>query len=409
MFLYQSVIRELAVYPLDYFVGCFRVESLILEITKKCTNQCSHCSNYGSPQATEFLSLDLLKNIVDQAIDFKHKRIAFWGGEPFLHKDFSALLAYCLQRGLNVGIVTNGFWAESEYSVRDFVNCFQPLLRGGQYIKLEISCDGFHQTQEATPLRNIINIISVLEKEHPLGFDYAVQSVAITRDDTFKKLLACLRKRKVDVNNVKQKRRIVPLEYSVGRAKTLPDKKVLPYIKAAAKITESSPNVSLYITASGAAVFCENFVGEKILPLGSIRGCTLTDIENNLNQKRLLKLLHFQPLKFFFYPFRKYLNIQDFCAELSAGKIKNMFYVRDKAAEILQIKQKQFDKSGELTKARQIYTGRFKASRVCASLKTIELYGDLSDVFNLKKLQKHIANPRLQKYIQHLLNTLYSL
>ncbi|MDR2428440.1 MAG: radical SAM protein [Candidatus Margulisbacteria bacterium] len=409
MYLYETIGKELENYPPAYFLDRFKLDSLTVELTKHCTNSCAHCSNYGSPRSGEFLSLELLKNIVDQAAELKQTRLAFWGGEPFLHQDFTALLEYVLRKGFNVGIITNGFWAKSEQAVRDFVCRFQKLLRGGQFIKLVVSCDRFHQTQPATPRQNIINVVSVLETDRPRGFDYDLQSVEYSKDNTFAEVLRCLEKQGIETGRVKLKQRTVPLEYSVGRAKKLSVVENNPYAKRGSALSDNEPKVKLFITVSGDAVLYENFVGEKILPVGNIKNLTLADLEDKLNSNRLLKLLHFQPLKFFFYPFRKYLDIQNFCVELSNGKIQNMFYARDKVAEVLQVKEKRFDKSPELKKARKIYTQKMNAAQTLACLRVIEDYGDLADSFFLRELVQKSEDKLLKQKISSLLQTAYSL
>ncbi|MDR1997805.1 MAG: radical SAM protein [Candidatus Margulisbacteria bacterium] len=410
MYLYKTIQQELADYPLDYFVNRFRINSLSLQLTKRCTNRCAHCSNYGSPQAGEFLDLALIKKVVAEAAQLKYSGIMLWGGEPFLHRDFYQILEYVLQQGFNVCVNTNGFWAESRQAVRELVRRFQPLLGPRQQLSLSVSCDTFHQSQRPTPARNIANIVLELCRE-PAGFGYELQSVRMSGDTTFAGVLALIQEEDAaaPLDLIRQKQRFVPLECSVGRAKKLrlagPD----PYAESALLMLNGSPNILLFISAAGDGFLYENWLGEQILPCGNIKQMSLVELEQQLNRQRLLKLLHFQPKKYFFYPFRKYLDLQKLSAEIAGGKIKNTFFLRDYIVKLLQTTAKQFDKSADLKKARQIYSRACRADKALAALAVIEAYGDLSDVFQLRELRGRTADTSVKQKISALLEQTYSL
>jgi organic radical activating enzyme len=399
--------EEVNAYPLK-FTDSFQVESVMLEITKHCTNYCPHCANYGSPKQKEYLELPLIKNIVDQIVEMRHSTIFLWGGEPFLHPNFSEILEYCLNNSLNIYCNTNAFWAVSEQAVQSFVDKFVSLLREKQNIKLAISCDKFHQEQRPTPLKHIVNLLTVLDKNSE-WFDYEIQSVDTIDDGTFSDLLnvlpehvaqACLHKHKM-----------FPLEYSIGRAKKMlpgAELHVCPQDKNTIKIFAEVDEVRIYVTATGECVLYENWVGDKILSLGNARNVSLKKIENVLNSSKFFKLLHFQPVKYFFYPFRKYLDLRKLTIDISAGKIRDFYFLRDAVAELMQIKEKQFDRSADLALARAVYLDKFAENKALRCLDVIGHYGDFTDTFALRYLLSRTNDEKIKQKVEELLATIYS-
>jgi hypothetical protein len=408
-YLSEIIIREVENYSLE-FANRLQIDSIMLEITRRCTNVCAHCANYGSPQAKEYLTLKTVKNIIDQALMRRHQQILLWGGEPFLHPDFSEILEYCLQAGLDVYCNTNAFWATSEQAVRSFVERFVPLLRDTQSIKLAVSCDKFHQKQELTPLRNIACLLKVLVACQR-GFDYEIQSVEDAGDNTFADLLNLMPEHVAQ--KCLHKHKVFALERSVGRAKGLPpDESLNPYlgeytINSFSDIDQEA--IRIFITATGDVVLYENWVGDKIASWGNIKNDSLEAIDKKLNSSKFFKLLHSQPIKYFFYPFRKYLNIQKLAQDVAESKIKNRYFLRDAVAGLMQVQEKQFDKTRELNQARMVYLNKFDTEQALACLQVISLYGDFTDRFSLKYLENITENIQVKQMIRQLLSTVYSL
>lgn len=79
---------------------------LHLYITEGCNLCCRHCAVAGRPAADARLSAALVRDLVDQAVAAGAEGIAFGGGEPFLHGDLPALLAYAAPR-LKTLLATN--------------------------------------------------------------------------------------------------------------------------------------------------------------------------------------------------------------------------------------------------------------------------------------------------------------
>ena len=89
-----------------------------LQITNKCNLDCSFCSTAFCPTCLKFieqndeeLSLNDWKKIIDELVLFGTKTILITGGEPALYKQIDELLKYCVKKGLNVNLHTNGIIA----------------------------------------------------------------------------------------------------------------------------------------------------------------------------------------------------------------------------------------------------------------------------------------------------------
>lgn len=115
-------------------------------LTYSCTNECDHCFLYCSPSAEGTFTIDKIRQLYDQAAKIDSiKAIYLEGGEPFLYYPLmleSAILAR--KRGLDVGIVTNAYWAVSEEDAEIWLKPFVELGLND----LSISDDELHGSQD---------------------------------------------------------------------------------------------------------------------------------------------------------------------------------------------------------------------------------------------------------------------
>lgn len=83
------------------------LDSLVIEITRKCNLNCKHCFNSGS--RIREMPLELLDCIIQEAMTFGVKEISLSGGEPLLHSQlfniFDMLKKY---PQIKFGLLTNG-------------------------------------------------------------------------------------------------------------------------------------------------------------------------------------------------------------------------------------------------------------------------------------------------------------
>ena len=118
-----------------------KLTGLHILLTYQCTFECDHCFAWGSPWQKGTLSLPEIREILAQAKELKSiNQIYFEGGEPFL---YYATLVKAVdmihQAGLNVGIVSNAYWA---ITPEDAIEWLRPLA--GKLTDLSVSSDLFH-------------------------------------------------------------------------------------------------------------------------------------------------------------------------------------------------------------------------------------------------------------------------
>jgi MoaA/NifB/PqqE/SkfB family radical SAM enzyme len=81
---------------------------LQLSVTNECNMHCSFCSFKHRDKSLQ-IDYAELKNIIDTFLKLGTKAITITGGgEPFCHPNINELLLYCHEKGLEVGLVTNG-------------------------------------------------------------------------------------------------------------------------------------------------------------------------------------------------------------------------------------------------------------------------------------------------------------
>jgi MoaA/NifB/PqqE/SkfB family radical SAM enzyme len=152
-----------------------KLNGLHLLLTYQCTFECDHCFAWGSPWQSGTMTIEMIRNIMNQAEETGSiEWIFFEGGEPFLY--YQAMLAgidIAIDSGFTVGIVTNSYWATS---VEDALLWLTPLA--GKVQDLTISSDLFHfsekvsqqskyVTQAAEQLNIPLGIICIEQPDSP--------------------------------------------------------------------------------------------------------------------------------------------------------------------------------------------------------------------------------------------------
>jgi hypothetical protein len=139
---------------------------LHLLLTYQCNFECDHCFVWGSPWQNGTMTLPVIRHILDQARDLGTVRwIYFEGGEPFL---YYAVLLQAVQEaavmGFQVGVVSNGYWAND---VQDALAALRPFA--GLLQDLSISTDLFHYSERVS--RQAENArAAAAQLDIPLGF-----------------------------------------------------------------------------------------------------------------------------------------------------------------------------------------------------------------------------------------------
>ena len=92
-----------------------------LEITARCNNNCRHCyinlPAQDKKAKSQELTLEEIKNIVDQAVELGAMWCLITGGEPFLREDFTDIYLYLKRKGLLVSVFTNATLITEEHTL----------------------------------------------------------------------------------------------------------------------------------------------------------------------------------------------------------------------------------------------------------------------------------------------------
>jgi hypothetical protein len=105
-----------------------RLEGIHFLVTYRCTYACDHCFVWGSPDADGTMTLAQLTSVVDQGAQLGLTDVYFEGGEPTLaYPVVLAAAQRARERGLDVGIVSNCFWATSVADAKVWLAPFAEL------------------------------------------------------------------------------------------------------------------------------------------------------------------------------------------------------------------------------------------------------------------------------------------
>ncbi len=95
-----------------------KILSLDIELSRACNLKCRYCYAEGKAIKNE-LSLDELKDVIDQAVALGAKSIVnIGGGEPMMYKHYWEILEYEREKGLASLTVTNGSFLNEESAKR---------------------------------------------------------------------------------------------------------------------------------------------------------------------------------------------------------------------------------------------------------------------------------------------------
>lgn len=82
-----------------------------IDLTYRCNNNCRHCWLYVAPNdplKNEELSIDEIKNIIDQSRQLGCRKWSISGGEPMLRPDFPEIFDYITSHSASYSLNTNG-------------------------------------------------------------------------------------------------------------------------------------------------------------------------------------------------------------------------------------------------------------------------------------------------------------
>lgn len=89
-----------------------------LELTKRCNFNCVYCYAEGGEPNQNELSLEEIKDVMDQARELGARKVTLTGGEPMTREDFWDVVEYASKTGLAVNLYTNGSLIDEEAAAR---------------------------------------------------------------------------------------------------------------------------------------------------------------------------------------------------------------------------------------------------------------------------------------------------
>ncbi len=86
----------------------------VWELTLRCNLNCRHCGSRAGKARDDELTLGEARNLIEQLADLKLKFLTLGGGEPLLRRDWMLIAEMLIERGVTVGMVTNGMLWNSD-------------------------------------------------------------------------------------------------------------------------------------------------------------------------------------------------------------------------------------------------------------------------------------------------------
>lgn len=84
------------------------LEHIVMEITNACNLNCIHCYNDSGHKIRDELTLTEFYKVINEMKNLGVLRITLSGGEPLLHPQFFEIAQYIRDKGLELGLFTNG-------------------------------------------------------------------------------------------------------------------------------------------------------------------------------------------------------------------------------------------------------------------------------------------------------------
>ncbi|UCD92657.1 MAG: radical SAM protein, partial [Methanobacteriota archaeon] len=113
-----------------------------LLLTYRCIEECDHCFVWSGPDSEGVMSLDQVRNILQQSKDTRTVEMIYVeGGEPFLYYPVMIeTLKIAKEMGFDIGLLTNTYWATDR---KDSVMWLEPVSKLGLK-DFSISSDPLH-------------------------------------------------------------------------------------------------------------------------------------------------------------------------------------------------------------------------------------------------------------------------
>lgn len=138
--------------------------------TRQCNLRCLHCYSSSSPQVTETLNFDLLKNAITDLAAENYNWISFSGGEPTAYVPLPVLLRHAKRLALKTSVASNGIMLNQRRldELAPLVDLMVLSLDGRpeSHNKLRGSAKAFDQMASRLPL--------IRERQIPFGLVFTL-------------------------------------------------------------------------------------------------------------------------------------------------------------------------------------------------------------------------------------------
>ncbi len=107
--------------PTDNVPSAERYVPLVVSwnVTSRCNLKCSHCyMSAGEKQFRDELSTDAAKMLIHQIVEVSRPLLILSGGEPLLREDIFEIIRYGADRGLKMGMGSNGMLIDDDVAKR---------------------------------------------------------------------------------------------------------------------------------------------------------------------------------------------------------------------------------------------------------------------------------------------------
>ncbi|MBI2633430.1 MAG: radical SAM protein [Parcubacteria group bacterium] len=151
--------------------------SINFDLTTGCNYRCPYCVDIELLNSGKKYSFETIQKTIDTLVDNGLKSvILIGGGEPTVHRDFGATVKYLTQKGLQIGIVSNGGYIEKIIEVASY-------FKKGDWVRFSLDAGtdktflGLHLPKNNVNLTIICQNVSKLREanqELEIGFSYIV-------------------------------------------------------------------------------------------------------------------------------------------------------------------------------------------------------------------------------------------
>ncbi len=143
--------------------------------TQACTSSCLHCGFASNPPTSDALGTEESKRIADKIYDFGATYFGISGGEPLLRKDLPEIIGYAKNIGMNVSLITNGYFLDDKI--------LDTLVRHG--VRVSLSVDGREEINELIRGKGAyVKAISAIEKTSKAGLLDCLVATLVNVDAT---------------------------------------------------------------------------------------------------------------------------------------------------------------------------------------------------------------------------------